>query len=163
MTPPVDIAGLRALVERATPGPWVDDTSGADAFVFGPSGDELARIAWHGSHHTDEPEAHDARFIAAARTAVPALCDRVEELERLLERQDEPAHLLHARLERDRALADLAAAREENARLRAEVADLTRRHERAIAIIGRDMTEKNREALLVLAESEKSDEEGGVG
>jgi hypothetical protein len=85
VTPPVDIAGLRALVEAANP----DNESTWD---------------WWTAQQTME---------AAASAAIPALCDRVEELE---------ADLVVATDLRRLAEEVAGRLREENARLRAEVA-----------------------------------------
>ena len=68
----LSIPELRALVAAATPGPWAyeDDGTIGGIFVRPPAGRP---------HRHDS--AADAAFIAAARTAVPALLDRVEALE----------------------------------------------------------------------------------
>ncbi len=77
---PAEIARLRALCEKATPGPW---TRGA--------GDHWSRqiraangtdIAWIGGIPLPEP---DAAFIAEARTALPAALDEIERLRDMCE------------------------------------------------------------------------------
>lgn len=99
----IDLAKLKALAEAATPGPWRYRPDKYDdwGYVRGPSDDEID-IGWtiavvsagrhvsvaekdeHRRTETD-PYGDNAQFIAAANpTAVLALIDRVEELERAL-------------------------------------------------------------------------------
>lgn len=76
---PAEIAALRKLADAATPGPWaVEDERG-----------EVVTRHWQGETPVvcGPPRARgwdldpeDAAFIAAARTAVPALLDEVERL-----------------------------------------------------------------------------------
>lgn len=69
-----ELKRLRALADAATPGPWVFKASG-DSLRFSmrrPPGGTIAVAL------TAEPE--DVDFIAAARTALPALLDEVERL-----------------------------------------------------------------------------------
>jgi len=99
---PDDLAAIAALAAAATPGPWI---SGG----FGPS-DTWVRITqcegWPGTpvcevgHNVANRNA-DAAFIAAARTAVPALL----------------AHIATLTAERDAAVADARAARTESSAL----------------------------------------------
>jgi hypothetical protein len=104
LTAPLDLAALRSLVERATPGPWeIDDERSRYGEKY-PNGDPIDDNDIHGIHgpggvaivKTDcgvyPPDRPDAEFIAASRTAVPALLDMVEalkaEAERLREERD---------------------------------------------------------------------------
>lgn len=68
MTPRPDTKRLREIAAAATPGAWFAD---AREVRSAPEGWLIAAVAkWP-----------DRDFIAAARAAVPALCDRVEALE----------------------------------------------------------------------------------
>ena len=72
-----DIAALKELCEKATPGPWEvvkDADKGFD--VWQVEGTYVA-VGTIGGAVEDEP---DAEFIAAARSAVPALKAEVERL-----------------------------------------------------------------------------------
>ena len=84
----LSIPELRALVAAATPGPWfarsrhlslVPDSSGVGGTM-------------HTNHIGVMAEQDVAAFIAAARTAVPELLDRVEALEAALREALEIAH-----------------------------------------------------------------------
>jgi hypothetical protein len=91
----LDLAALRSLVERATPGPWEDLGDGTwfkDREICGPAyrdaqGNRCVPVVC-----STPPRPNDADFIAASRTAVPALLDMVEalkaEVERLREERD---------------------------------------------------------------------------
>lgn len=81
---PAYIAELRALAEKATPGPWrqhlVDDTT-----VIDEAGNTVAQTFPDGGLDDDvdfatdtEQREHDAAFIATARTALPAALDEIE-------------------------------------------------------------------------------------
>jgi hypothetical protein len=75
-TAPLDLAALRRLCEEATEGPWFvaeEPTHGGLSVVEDGRTAGLFPIAC---------EASEAAFIAAARTALPALLDRVERAER---------------------------------------------------------------------------------
>jgi hypothetical protein len=98
LTAPLDLAALRSLVERATPGPWeIDDERSRYGEKY-PNGDPIDDNDIHGIHgpggvaivKTDcgvyPPDRPDAEFIAASRTAVPALLDMVEALKAEVER-----------------------------------------------------------------------------
>jgi hypothetical protein len=81
----LDTKAIRARADAATAGPWEwqSETFLAGRHVSG--GLEEVLIAWgsetqHGLDGIDE----DRDFIAAARTDVPALCDRVDALEAAL-------------------------------------------------------------------------------
>ena len=82
--PYLDRAGLRGLCEQAGPGPWSHrETALGHYSIDGPmtivATIEALRPYW--SSHGQE----NARFIAAARTAVPALLDALEAAEREIE------------------------------------------------------------------------------
>lgn len=83
---PEDRDRLRELAENATPGPWMFDRDQRDGWmvVFGgnehPHGYNII-----GSNEYLEPA--DAVFIAAARTAVPALLDMLGQAEAERDRQ----------------------------------------------------------------------------
>jgi len=82
----MDTKELRELLEKATPGPWAEHThycsfdySASRAFGAGP--DHLAKHSGC-AIPDDHPQAiTDAQLIAAAVNTLPALLDRVEELE----------------------------------------------------------------------------------
>lgn len=90
----LDLDRLRALADAATPGPWVDYNERADLaadirpmWVVGQMDESgvnwIRDIADVGG---DDQDAADAAFIAAARTAVPALTARAEAAEAEVER-----------------------------------------------------------------------------
>lgn len=69
----------RDLAEKATPGPWTWEDGPATLYSGrGPFHDLLGRLEpdWNGQNNLD--------FIAAARSAVPALLAEVERLRALL-------------------------------------------------------------------------------
>jgi hypothetical protein len=68
------IAELRALAEKATPGPWIviDDAG----LGHGPA-DAVNAFDW------DAVDTPDAAFIAAARTALPEALDAIERVRAL--------------------------------------------------------------------------------
>lgn len=83
-----EIAKLRELCEKATPGPWRQDVSCPDdVVIWGPNtdqwianvGEPISPVGFIASAH-----AHDAEFIAASRTAIPKLLDMVEHLQHSL-------------------------------------------------------------------------------
>lgn len=83
---------LRALCEAATPGPWRAEGGDVLASNGGARVTEyVATIDWPMDEDGD-PYASDAALIAASRTAIPALLDDLDAVER----------------ERDEALAELA-------------------------------------------------------
>ena len=86
----VKLLELRALADAATPGPWFVQADGSVLGIFGPKmaayndepeqeWREVQIVETDGGHYP--PRWNDAAFMAAARSAVPALLDRVEELE----------------------------------------------------------------------------------
>lgn len=92
---------LRALVEAATPGPWMPavwiETDGYEWRATGPGHEE------HSHEHGSEPGCpdeqaaqHDAAFIAESRTAVVELLDEVDTLRAALsamtKARDEACH-----------------------------------------------------------------------
>lgn len=68
---------LRALLSRATPGPWRTQECSAGGLI-------LLRDCRYQTHLQVVPEA-DAALIAAAVNALPALLDAVEAAQRLLD------------------------------------------------------------------------------
>lgn len=89
-TPAPDVAALRALADAATPGPWEalpDDflperCGGIVAGERQPDQENWERpsiVVTDSGYYP--PRMNDAAFIAAARTALPQLLDRVEALE----------------------------------------------------------------------------------
>jgi len=87
----LDILELRALAEAATPGPWfVQADRHRVCGIIGPkmaAYDDEPEQEWRevqiaetdGGHYP--PRWNDAAFVTAARSAVPALLDRVAALE----------------------------------------------------------------------------------
>ena len=83
----MDLEKLKALCASATPGPWVhEDNDGGVWWGIDPEGCEI-RVCGCGCLSRDKRERNTANadFIAAARTAVPELIARVEELETALD------------------------------------------------------------------------------
>lgn len=87
----VDLAALRALVEAAPPGPWwfcaYDEDDGylckcGKLWSDADNEEPLFEVTWP---MRGDKEIAIARFIMAARTAVPALLDEVERLRALVE------------------------------------------------------------------------------
>lgn len=78
---PERAAEWRALADAATPGPWHAHfgTHGDPEVVLDPAWSKFTRVADVSTASGDYGRA-DARFIAAARDAVPALLDLVERL-----------------------------------------------------------------------------------
>jgi len=131
-TAPLDLAALRRLCEEATPGPWdhfrLEDPSpvalaayvtataamgSGEFYIVGcDKPDGRADVCHAGNGPTS---AQNAAFIAAARTALPALLDRVERAERASEEHDADLEG-----ERDRLRASLTAAESALAASRAE-------------------------------------------
>lgn len=98
-----ELADLERLCEAATPGPWRPhhdpgiDTEDPDAppwpgWCVSPDlsviGHRDYRVICRTVRKAGENEPEDAAFIAAARTAVPALIRRVRELEQALAARD---------------------------------------------------------------------------
>jgi len=88
---PAELLELRALAEAATPGPWDCDsvdiwnlTDAGQGFEPGRYVDSIDIVSGRceecGTYQGVKRDS-DAAFIAAARSAVPALLDRVEALE----------------------------------------------------------------------------------
>lgn len=80
----LNLDALEKLCEEASPAPWTADDGGQDDWcIFDGTGQLCFDIGWEASKdgvHPKRPDA-DARFIAAARTALPVLIKRVRELE----------------------------------------------------------------------------------
>lgn len=101
---PSERQALRELCAKATPGPWSvyrcsfagEYGDGSNVPACGIStpergrGDVFCDAAYDECHHIIETP--DADFIAASRTALPTLLDRVEVLESLLRRADDWCH-----------------------------------------------------------------------
>lgn len=88
---PNEIARLRELCEKATPGPWNRGTGNEYRELF----------KNHGMHLAHVYECADGDFIAAARTALPALLDEVERLQEIAElahRQMQDGDALYAKV-----------------------------------------------------------------
>lgn len=90
-----ELKRLRALVDAATEGPWWsqehNDKHGEDADVMA-----------NGCCITSEMNTENARFIAAARTAVPALLDEVERLKAVALAYEDEADRVGGELQRAR-------------------------------------------------------------
>ncbi len=102
----LDIPLARALCDAATAGPWRDWGTTHDPKVFTLNGLLVADLPSYN-------DMHDAAFIAAARTLLPAALDEVERLTLALSGEVPSAthwHALYdkARAERDTALASAA-------------------------------------------------------
>ena len=106
-----DSEELRKLVEKAAEGPWKSESGGLSDLNF--------------VNHEDDQVAYgvndaNATFISSARTAVPKLLDRVEELENIIseiglpqalasiERLENTTEKLEAENEKLRAVAEAA-------------------------------------------------------
>jgi hypothetical protein len=98
---PVDVQRLRELCEKAEPGPWTVvthdgrknigiDSAEVSAMDHGGVVANLHITAWKQDKRDARPS---AAFIAAARTAIPACLDEIEDLRVLLK----AAPLHHAR------------------------------------------------------------------
>jgi len=80
VTAPVDVEAIRARADAATAGPWRwNSTVGCEDFLVGT---DEALVLDPGMPYPDWVCIHasdaDRRFIAQARTDVPALCDALE-------------------------------------------------------------------------------------
>ena len=108
-----ELARLEALTRAATPGPWVTD---ADEPIAAETHAEVCFEDDYGSHTiATEMSCDDARFLMAARDAVPALVAEVRRLAADLDLSERArATMLAAVAERD-------ALRAENERLRSEL------------------------------------------
>lgn len=94
---PLDLEAIKKLADAATPGPWSADPTGtvcADADLvldvnggeILPEGGPMEIAECYRNERPDWTErASNAAFIAAARTAVPALLAALEEAQRRLE------------------------------------------------------------------------------
>lgn len=83
----VDTKAIRARAEAATKGPWEakfrDNDNGTWADVL--AGDAMVcECATSLCDHLTPQNRRDMEFVSSCRTDVPALCDRVEELEAAL-------------------------------------------------------------------------------
>ena len=75
-------AELRELCEKATAGPWKNEHDDC-GFIVGFDGKIIIETQCLGGRRGEEAEAN-AAFIVASRTTIPALLDRIEELERVM-------------------------------------------------------------------------------
>jgi hypothetical protein len=88
----LDLAGLKAMLAEATPGPWTaikgveasDDMRCGVAAVRGDKAYLVATIENGAPGDVCDTEYANARLIVAAKTAFPALIQRIEELEEAL-------------------------------------------------------------------------------
>jgi hypothetical protein len=82
MTDKIDVAGLRALVAKATPGPWRVEQMHTSAHIHQQDGLHwlASCVVGHGDWHNPEASrgAKDAALITAAVNALPALLDAAE-------------------------------------------------------------------------------------
>lgn len=75
-----DLAAIRALCEKATPGPWRQgNVEKHHVFANTPAGDWMGHEYVLLRMNVHFPHEHNAAFIAAAREAVPQLLALVEE------------------------------------------------------------------------------------
>lgn len=113
-----ELARLEALTRAATPGPWVTD---ADEPIAAETHAEVCFEDDYGSHTiATEMSCDDARFLMAARDAVPALVAEVRRLAADLDLSERArATMLAAVAERD-------ALRAENERLRDDMEERVR-------------------------------------
>lgn len=89
--PPLDLASIRARAEAASPGPWrhvghynaMAEITGMGGQSIEAGGCVACEIEGQKAAPDQAQDQANARFIAAARTDVPALCDEVEEQIRL--------------------------------------------------------------------------------
>lgn len=86
MTDPLDLDALAAMEAAATPGPWQVERGGDDQDL--PGFREGLYVSSRAAVEQDDPpltgplhNPHDAWFLVEARNALPALIDRVRELE----------------------------------------------------------------------------------
>lgn len=96
----IDRDELRKLADAATPGPWEAITDRYDSEIGWYMGGHIPNVAdeFRTEHDGDHPPlgAEDAKFIAAAREAVPALLDQLDAAEARIAAVD--AELLYAEL-----------------------------------------------------------------
>lgn len=78
----LDYDALQRVADAATPGPWQlgSQTHGPNAIVRDAEGLSIIQDVWVCDADASAPE--NAEFIAASRSAIPALLARVRELER---------------------------------------------------------------------------------
>lgn len=83
---PIDTEALRRLADAATPGPWrigeaFDFPASWVAHLSNNGWDDRTTVTSEDTPGHIDQEERDAEFIAAARTAVPALLDALEQAE----------------------------------------------------------------------------------
>lgn len=107
---PVDIARLRELLAKATPGPWIKDRVITPSLVYWTVESETADGQISEVECIHEP---DATLIAALRNEAPALLDEVTELRARVSSEVSIADALADQLHEDKpALAALVAERD---------------------------------------------------
>lgn len=129
---PLDLEEIRRALEGVTPGPWVMENGDPWGPVVGPAGEMVALVYARDGREKRwywECETNTKRFVAQARTWVPALLAEVERLTRERdearsyplaeeERRKLTGDALYAEGERAAAESALAEARAEVERLR---------------------------------------------
>ena len=83
---PETVAELRRLLDAATPGPWMVGDEGDGVAVIVDEGDEFSSIQIAADLHQGDDGLTDARLIAAAVNALPALLDAAEERDEIADR-----------------------------------------------------------------------------
>lgn len=97
---PLDLDELKALLDDASPAPWVQETEGSD----------IIKCPLYTVAETID-SSHDAAFIAAARNALPALLTTLDEIDRARDTAEFEQDQM--RMERDAARKELAKVRTE--------------------------------------------------
>ena len=101
----LDYDALQRWADAATPGPWESVDEDGEWYFHAPA--TGAYLVEYGADF--EQKMRDIRFIAASRSAVPALLDRVRELEHIAETHAFCADRLSLETEeRDAALSTIA-------------------------------------------------------
>jgi len=85
---PETIAELRGLMAYATQRPWMVDDEGDDVAVIVDEGDDFSFIQVTADLHQGDDGLTDARLIAAAVNALPALLDAAEQLAEVTAERD---------------------------------------------------------------------------
>lgn len=130
------LAEWKALAESATDGPWLYRPREDDDWGFVRGGNEqwtvaIGRAAQHldedayGKHRAGgtDPYGHNAKFIAAARTAVSALIDEVERLREALKQAAAHLEMAAAALDKAGQRASAASARSDAIEARVALSD----------------------------------------
>lgn len=89
-----DLLAIRKRVEAATEGPWRFDFDENDqANLHGPADRWIALLPHQGVRSIEQQSRADVTFLKHARTDIPALLSRVEELEAALRKIAKSEHL----------------------------------------------------------------------